>query len=189
MIRERTVINDTSAAPQRPPTDETIDNEAVRKQRERIFAYRLRKKLTERGWNQADLTRRLSQVRGRDVSRQAVSGYVRYGRHPSPKMMAALCEIFHCEPDDLWPSRITAPAAEIAAAAESEQEKPIRLPSASKGRDYEPEPQPTPRGDTAREVRVTTTDDGLTEIYIHQKVDFATAVKILQIVNDYNKQS
>jgi DNA-binding Xre family transcriptional regulator len=68
------------------------------------FSRRLQAKLSERGWNQSELARRMApQLPHSRIGRDNISKWVRGKVLPLPHHLAVLCRVLECEPRDLLP--------------------------------------------------------------------------------------
>ena len=93
-----------------------IPPEAIRKE----FAKRLQAALNDKGWNQAELARRVAKLLpDRRIGRDNISKYVRGIVLPLPFMLAAICKVLEMESRDLLPARMTR--------ASTEEQSPVRV--------------------------------------------------------------
>lgn len=73
------------------------------------FARRLQRMLAERGWNQSELARRISQSEGSEsVDRSSVSLYIRGKTLPRPETLYHIAKVFDVDPGDLLPATMVA---------------------------------------------------------------------------------
>lgn len=79
-----------------PPDAENVKQE---------FAKRLQSKLTAKHYNQSDLARAASKFlpKGKELTRDLVSNYVRGLNLPRPPILAALAKALDCDVEDLLP--------------------------------------------------------------------------------------
>lgn len=72
------------------------------------FAKRLQDALSDKGWTQSELARRMAPLlRESRIGRDNISKYVRGKVLPLPPALAAMAKVLGCEPSDLLPSRAT----------------------------------------------------------------------------------
>jgi len=72
------------------------------------FAKRLQDRLSDLGWNQSELARRMAPLlKESRIGRDNISKYVRGKVLPLPAALAAMAKVLDCEPNDLLPSRAT----------------------------------------------------------------------------------
>jgi len=76
------------------------------------FGRRLQARMIELGWNQTELSRRVTaslpkpsegQVQGRSVGRDRISSYIRGKYLPRPDALEAIAKTLKCKPSDLLP--------------------------------------------------------------------------------------
>src|ERR1700694_3087008 len=76
------------------------------------FGRRLQARMIELGWNQTELSRRVTaslpkpsegQVQGRSVGRDRISSYIRGKYLPRPDALDAIAKTLKCKPSDLLP--------------------------------------------------------------------------------------
>lgn len=98
-------------APRRPsfhnePPAGTISSQAPADAARTEFARRLQKALNEKGWNQAELARRVHQkMPNAKTGRDSISKYIRGMVLPSPRALDAMASVLGKKPDELMPTR------------------------------------------------------------------------------------
>lgn len=88
------------------PSDERgspLTPEALSKQE---FGRRLQKALNDRNWSQADLARRVEEVTGRRMGRDAVSTYINGRSFPTPASLNQLCKALGMTREELFPNAL-----------------------------------------------------------------------------------
>lgn len=70
------------------------------------FGRRLQQLLDERMWSQSDLARRVEEVTGRKMGRDAVSTYINGRSFPTPTSLNQLCQAFGMTREELFPNAV-----------------------------------------------------------------------------------
>lgn len=115
MARRAHFAHDPSAERGSPLTPEALSKQE--------FGRRLQRALHDRNWSQADLARRVEEVTGRTMGRDAISTYINGRSFPTPASLDRLCKALEMTREELLPNALInatqdeIPAFEMRAAA------------------------------------------------------------------------
>lgn len=86
------------------PVDSPLPTGLSSEQRAKaIFARHVQQLMAEHGMKQADLQRRINEIRGKELNRSSMSRYISGKQMPSKDVVHAIAQIFRVREDDLVP--------------------------------------------------------------------------------------